>query len=74
MKITLTYVRVPSEVMEESTKTYAFNAGEPLPTIGDTITFGDWTKPYRIASRSFHYVDDDTLRVFFGFDHEKSEK
>jgi hypothetical protein len=74
MKMTVTYVPVPSEAIGESPKTYELNPGDPLPSIGDAITFEDWTKPYRVVSRSFHYVDQDTLQVFFGFERDKSAK
>lgn len=73
MDMTITFVPVPSLAQDEVTHTYPYTVGEPLPVVGEAVTFGDWTKPYRIVARSLHYIDDKALQIFFSYERDKAK-
>jgi hypothetical protein len=68
---TITTTFVPTEKLSisgESSKTYPYQVGQPLPVVGEVVTFVDPHKSFTVKSRSFHYVNEETLQVFFSID------
>lgn len=74
MDMTISYVPVPTQAQDETPHVFPYHAGEPLPEIGESVAFGDWTRVYRVVSRSLHYVDDHTLQIFYGYERQNSVK
>lgn len=66
--ITVTFIPAESIAKKEAPKTYPYQSGQPMPEVGEKVTFDDWTKSYTVTARSFHYVSEDTLQIFFQFD------
>ena len=68
---TITITFVPTDELAQSgaqSKTYDYQVGQPLPAIGDVVTFVDPHDLYTVKSRAFHYVDKKTLKIFFRID------
>lgn len=66
--ITVTFVPASSIANQEIMRTYPYQSGQPLPVIGEKVSFGDPTKSFSVTARSLHYFDENTLQVFFSFD------